>query len=74
MKPIYQILMIGLLSTPPLVNLNAQTKMKAEQQKSHELEVVNQLTTSAAVVNMPVSQLLNAPGNEALKAFFFHTC
>jgi len=71
MKPIYQILMTGLLSISSLVNLNAQIKMKAEQVKSYELEVVNQLTTSAAVVNMPVSQLLNAPGNEALKDFFF---
>lgn len=71
MKPIYQILMTVLLSISSVVNINAQTKMKAEQVKSHELEVVNQLTTSTAVVNMPVSQLLNAPGNEALKAFFF---
>lgn len=71
MKPIYQILMTGFLSIPPIININAQLKMKPEQVKSYELEVVNQLTTSAAVVNMPVSQLLNAPGNEALKAFFF---
>lgn len=71
MKPIYQIQMIAFFSISSLVNLNAQTKMKNEQVKSYELEVVNQLTTSAAIVNMPVSQLLNAPGNEALKAFFF---
>ncbi|SEM77051.1 protease I [Chitinophaga rupis] len=71
MKPIYQILMTGLLSIPSLINLNAQTKMKAEQVKSYELEVVNQLTTSTAIVNMPVSHLLNAPGNEALRDFFF---
>lgn len=71
MKPIYQILLAGLLSIPAVVNVKAQTKMNPEQVTSHELEVVNQLTTSAAIVNMPVSQLLNAPGNEALKAFFF---
>lgn len=71
MKLIYQMLMTGLLCIPALVSTKAQTKMKSEQVKSHELEVVNQLTTSAAIVNMPVSQLLNAPGNEALKAFFF---
>jgi len=71
MKPIYQMLMAALLSIPAVTGIKAQTKMKPEQAKSHELEVVNQLTTSAAVVNMPVSQLLNAPGNEALKAFFF---
>ena len=71
MKPVYQILMTGLLCIPATININAQTTMKPEQVKSYELEVVNQLTTSAAIVNMPVSQLLNAPGNEALKAFFF---
>jgi protease I len=71
MKPIYQFMIAGLLSVPGLTNVKAQNKMKEEQSMSHELEVVNQLTTSAAVVNMPVSQLLNAPGNEALKAFFF---
>lgn len=71
MKPIYQTLITVLLSIPVVISVKAQTKMKPEQVKSHELEVVNQLTTSAAVVNMPVSQLLNAPGNEALKAFFF---
>lgn len=65
MKKIYQIIMANLLSIPAVLNSNAQ------QAKSHELEVMNQLATSAAVVNMPVAQLLNAAGNEALKAFFF---
>jgi len=37
----------------------------------HELKVMNQLSTQSAVVNMPVSNLLNAPGNEALRDFFF---
>lgn len=64
-------LMTALLSIPAVISIKAQTTMKPEQVTSHELEVVNQLTTSAAIVNMPVSQLLNAPGNEALKAFFF---
>lgn len=71
MKKIDQVMMASLLSIPAVVNVNAQVKVKAEQVKSYELEVMNQLTTSAAVVNMPVSKLLNAPGNEALKAFFF---
>lgn len=39
--------------------------------QTHELEVVNQLSTQSAVVNMPVTKLLNAPGNEALRSFFF---
>lgn len=71
MKPIYQIMLGGLFSIPATVIVTAQTQVKAYEVKSYELEVVNQLTTSTAVVNMPVSQLLNAPGNEALKAFFF---
>ena len=71
MKTIYQIMLGGLFSIPAAVTVTAQTQVKAYEVKSYELEVVNQLTTSTAVVNMPVSQLLNAPGNEALKAFFF---
>ncbi|QJE97295.1 DJ-1/PfpI/YhbO family deglycase/protease [Luteolibacter luteus] len=43
----------------------------AQSNSTHELEVINQLSTRSAVSSMPVSQLLNAPGNEALKAFFF---
>jgi protease I len=64
MRTINQIMLAGVTSVLAAASAEAQTK-------SHELEVVNQLTTSAAVVNMPVTQLLNAPGNEALKAFFF---
>ncbi|WP_343637146.1 type 1 glutamine amidotransferase domain-containing protein [Fluviicola sp.] len=37
----------------------------------NELEVMNQLATQSNVITMPVSKLLNAPGNENLKAFFF---
>lgn len=54
---------LALLSGPMHVN--------AQSGSSHELEVINQLSSNAAVSSMPVSQLLNAPGNEALKAFFF---
>ena len=71
MKTKYHLMITGILSVFTGMNVNAQVKVSAEQIKSHELEVVNQLTTSVAVVNMPVSQLLNAPGNEALRAFFF---
>lgn len=71
MKNIHQIILTGLLSMPALIHVNAQVKIKTEQMKSYELEVLNQLGSSTAVVNMPVSQLLNAPGNEALRDFFF---
>jgi protease I len=49
----------------------AATTGEAQDSNSHQLDVLNQLRSKAAVPNMPVSQLLNAPGNEALKAFFF---
>src|SRR6476660_5829860 len=51
--------------------LFATTAGEAQDSSSHQLEVVSQLSSRAAVPNMPVTQLLNAPGNEALKAFFF---
>ena len=71
MKRIYSIILAGVMSTTAGIHLNAQTKVKTDNIKSYELEVINQLTTATAVVNMPVSQLLNAPGNEAMRAFFF---
>jgi len=37
----------------------------------YQLEVANKLTTESAVINMPVTKLLNAPGNEVLRDFFF---
>jgi len=60
----------GALSVLAASITTAQTTMN-NPSNTHELRVMNQLSTQAAVVNMPVSQLLNAPGNEALKAFFF---
>ena len=47
------------------------TTGEAQDFTSHQLDVINQLSSKAAVSNMPVSQLLNAPGNEALRVFFF---
>lgn len=41
------------------------------QVKDHQLDVMNQLATPSHISVMPVSQLLNAPGNEALRDFFF---
>lgn len=51
-----------------LAVLNATAQMNTTV---NELAILNQLTSRTAVVNMPVTQLLNAPGNEALRAFFF---
>jgi protease I len=65
MKTANQIIAAGALS------LLSTFDAAAQGNSSRELEIVNQLSTRAAVSSMPVSQLLNAPGNEALKAFFF---
>lgn len=65
MKTMNATLTAGALSA--LVTLNAV----AQGNTTHELDVLNQLSTRSAVSSMPASQLLNAPGNEALKAFFF---
>lgn len=65
MKTITPILAASALS------LAATLHVTAQDNSTHELNVVNQLTTKAAVASLPISQFLNAPGNEALKAFFF---
>lgn len=62
-------LLVGIVSVFAVLNVTAQGK--TTEMNSHELSVLNQLTSPAVVVNMPVSQLLNAPGNEALRSFFF---
>ncbi|WPO78883.1 type 1 glutamine amidotransferase domain-containing protein [Flavobacterium sp. KACC 22761] len=61
MKNLKQVIAAGLVGTA----------LSAEAQINHELNVMNQLATPSHVSVMPVSQLLNAPGNEALRAFFF---
>jgi protease I len=74
MKTISQVIVAGSMGVLAVTNVEAQVKVRAEQTnviKENELVIINQLSTKPAVVNMPVSQLLNAPGNEALKAFFF---
>ena len=53
------------------ISLLAANYLTAQTNNMHELEVINQLSTQSAVVNMPVTKLLNAPGNEALRSFFF---
>lgn len=66
MKNISQSLLPLIAGTLTAFTVQAQVKAT-----DHELSVLNQLSSHAVVVNMPVSQLLNAPGNEALRAFFF---
>lgn len=53
------------------VSLLAASAAPAQSPTSHELTVLGQLSTKPAVASLPVFQLLNAPGNEALRAFFF---
>ena len=71
MKTINHFILAGTVSPLTLFQTQAQMKEKATQLNNHELTVLNQLGSPAVVVNMPVSQLLNAPGNEALRSFFF---
>lgn len=74
MKTMNQIIVAGIISVLAVLNVEAQVTVKTKEMKmnySNELEVVNKLSTQSAVVNMPVTKLLDAPGNEALKAFFF---
>lgn len=62
----------ALLMLAASTQTNAQSTIKNIPMNTvNPLEIVNELSSQPAVVNMPVSQLLNAPGNEALKSFFF---
>ncbi|HSI82581.1 MAG: DJ-1/PfpI/YhbO family deglycase/protease [Candidatus Methylacidiphilales bacterium] len=54
-----------------VLGILAALPVSAQDNTRHELDIMNQLSTRSAIASMPVSQLLNAPGNEALKAFFF---
>lgn len=71
MKSINKIILAVTVSIFTLFTVQGQVHVKAKQMNSYELSVLNQLGSPSVVVNMPVSQLLNAPGNEALRAFFF---
>lgn len=44
---------------------------KAQESPVNVLEVLNKLTSKALASNMPPAQLLNAPGNEELRAIPF---
>lgn len=65
MKKLRQIMTASLLSAAALTDAQAQDI-------DHKLDVINQLGTASHVSVMPVSALLNAPGNEAMRAFFFN--
>lgn len=65
MKTVNPILAASALTLAAALNVTAQDN------SAHELGVINQLTTKSAVASLPVAQFLNAPGNEALKTFFF---
>lgn len=71
MKIINRITLAGIVSTLTVWHATSQETIKTKEMNSYELSVLNQLGSPSVVVNMPVSQLLNAPGNEALRAFFF---
>lgn len=68
MKTLKQTLFASLMTVLAAFTGNAQNKNAGSM---HELEVMNQLGTQSVASVMPVSQLLNAPGNEELRAFFF---
>jgi len=74
MKKINQIMLAGTISVLAACSANAQTRVHAGQindNSVNELEIMNKLASPSVASVMPVSQLLNAPGNEALRAFFF---
>jgi protease I len=64
-----QKIIAGMVSIITAIGLYAQVNEKT--MKNYELSVMQQLGSPVAVVNMPVSQLLNSPGNEKLRDFFF---
>jgi protease I len=65
MKTTSQLIIVTALSSFASFNI------KAQDSSQYQLNVLNQLVSRPAVSIMPASQLLNAPGNEKLKAFFF---
>ena len=71
MKHLNKIIIAGIIGVLSISSLVAQVRVKSKILSVNELEVINKLSSHAAVSTMPVSALLNAPGNEALRAFFF---
>jgi len=71
MKNVKQIMVTGFFSMFIMLTAKAQVTVTAGHITDHKLTVMNQLATQSVVSVMPVSELLNAPGNEALRDFFF---
>ncbi|MCR4029773.1 MULTISPECIES: DJ-1/PfpI/YhbO family deglycase/protease [Flavobacterium] len=72
MKTISKMIVASIVSVFAGLNAEAQVTVKTKEMKtSNEFEIVNKLSTQSAVVNMPVTKMLDAPGNEDLRAFFF---
>lgn len=71
MKTLKPFIYAGLLGVFAAFSVQSQVTVTAKHITDHELTVMNQLATPSVVSVMPVSQLLNAPGNEALRDFFF---
>ncbi len=74
MKSFNQLLIAGSIGLLAFINAEGQVKVSAGQVSTvgvNELEILNKLASPSVASVMPVSQLLNAPGNEALRDFFF---
>ena len=71
MKNVKQFFAATIFSMFTMLTAQAQVTVRANHVTDHQLTVMNQLATPSVVSVMPVSELLNAPGNEALRAFFF---
>jgi protease I len=71
MKNLKQIALASTMTTLAVFNSEAQVRVKTENVIDHKLDVINKLSTPTVASVMPVSQLLNAPGNEAMRDFFF---
>lgn len=66
MKPFNHVI-VAVILTIIATTAKAQVKVKTEHMNTvnaNELEIVNQLSTQSAIVNMPVSKLLNAPATK----------
>jgi len=71
MKNFKKMALAGTAAALAALSSEAQVKVKAENVTDHKLDVINKLSTPTVASVMPVSQLLNAPGNEAMRDFFF---
>lgn len=71
MKNLNQIMLASTIIMLAVLNVEAQVRVKADNITDHKLDVINKLSTPTVASIMPVTQLLNAPGNEVMRDFFF---